>query len=197
MLASTPHLKFRGLEASDEPFRLELFVTSREREFSALPEVMQHMLVAQQYAGYISGMATTYPDARHLVFSLPQASETDRAAGIVSITDLGDHLQVIDLAVHPVFRNRGTGSLVLETVMEHCRSTGQIMRGSVTPYNPARRLYARLGIRELDAEHGYIRLEWRPDEVSRNAAVCPSAGNVQEDEGRASRDALQFRLKNS
>jgi len=197
MLTSTSRLLFRSLSPGDEPFRLELFLTSREREFSALPDEIRNTLAMQQYAGYLSGLDSAYPDAHHLAFSRADSAEPNRAVGIVSIADLGDCLQVIDLAVQPAFRNAGTGRLALEAVMERCRVTGQAIRGSVTPYNPARRLYARLGLRELDVVHGHIRLEWRPERSIPEANLGPSVGNAGEDADLSSTHSLQPRLKNS
>lgn len=178
MLTSTPRLLFRNLEPGDERFRLQLFVTSREREFSALPDEIRSRLAMQQYESYLSGIRASHPEAQHLVFSLPDAAHPAPAAGMISLAECGDHLLVIDMAVLPHFRNRGIGALVLEAVMDMCRKTGQVMRGSVTPYNPARRLYARIGIKELDADHAYIPLEWHPEQPFLPQPISSASGSA-------------------
>ncbi len=159
-----PWLRCAGL--ADEPFLFELFVTSRERELSPLPTEVRALVARQQYDVYRRGLVSTYPKAEHLVVELSSQRDGNgptMPTGMILVMEDGDSLLIIDLAIHPSHRNRGLGQAVLEAMMNRCRQSGKVLRGSVTPYNPARRLYARLGIAERQADHAYIALEWRSE----------------------------------
>lgn len=150
-------ISFRPVQPSDADFLYEMFVASRERELAPLPSPMRDVLARQQYDVYRRGMGADYPDAHQLIV----CAGANRA-GMLFLAERPGVLWVIDLALHPERRNRGLGSAVLGRLMDTCRKSGRVLRGSVAPHNPARRLYARLGIRECDASQGYIQLEWRP-----------------------------------
>lgn len=154
----------RPAEAKDTDFLRELFVSSRERELAPLAAEIRDAVAHQQYRLHRSGIESEYPDARQLIVLAPPQStvKTPVPIGMIVLAERPDVLWVIDMALRPDRRDMGFGTALLEHLMEECRLSGRIMRGSVTPYNPARRLYVRLGITEFDAGHGYISLEWRP-----------------------------------
>lgn len=155
----------RPAEAADGAFLREIFVSSRERELAPLPPEMREPVADQQYRLHRNGLQSEYPDARQLIVlgPHPETGKTVEPVGMVILAERPGVLWVVDMALHPACRDMGFGTALLEHLMEECRRSGRIMKGSVTPYNPARRLYARLGISELDAIHGYIPLEWRPE----------------------------------
>lgn len=164
-MTTSPPFSLRLAETSDEDFLYEIFVASRERELGPLPPEVRDTLAKQQYQFHRNGLKTEYPDAEQFVMLAP-AGSTDvetGPVGMIILADRPDALWVVDMALHPDRRNAGLGAAVLQSLMDRCRSSGKIMRGSVTPYNPARRLYARLGVKEIGQERGYISLEWRPD----------------------------------
>lgn len=156
---------FRRAETSDEPFLFELFVTSRERELLPLPAEFRDRFARHQYDIFCAGIRDNYPGADHFVLDMCLAEEDQiiiaPAGGIVFIE--GDHsLLLIDLAIQPAHRNRGIGSAVLKIVMDRCRESKKAITASVTPYNPARRFYARHGFIEKQTQADYIGIEWRP-----------------------------------
>jgi GNAT superfamily N-acetyltransferase len=148
---------------ADEDFLFGIFVASRERELAPLPSEMRAVLAQQQYCIHKSGVGADFPEARQFILLAADSAP----AGMVILAKRPGVLWVIDMALHPDHRNAGLGAALLQSLMDECRQSGRIMKGSVTPYNPARRLYARLGVTELGAEHGYIALEWRPGEDRR------------------------------
>src|SRR5688572_27561105 len=148
----------------DDEFLYEMFVASRERELAPLPADMRDTLARQQYGIYRRGMSAAYSDARNLIVLGPARPAVPERVpiGALSLAERPDTLWLIDLVLHPDHRNRGWGTAILTSLMETCRRERRILKGSVAPYNPARRLYARLGLKEFGGERGYIALEWRP-----------------------------------
>jgi GNAT superfamily N-acetyltransferase len=151
---------------SDEPLIFELFTSSRERELLPLPAALREIVARQQYEAYQMGLAANYPTAEHFIIETPSWDNGVGPmvpAGRMLFVEESESFLLIDLAIDPSCRNRGLGRAILEMQMDRCRKSGKALRGSVTPYNPARRLYARLGIVELSASNGYIGLSWQPD----------------------------------
>jgi ribosomal-protein-alanine N-acetyltransferase len=68
-----------------------------------------------------------------------------------------DELHLLNVAVHPERRGSGIGRLLVEAVMDEGRQTGaRVMFLEVRAGNlVARRLYRRLGFRELGVRRGY------------------------------------------
>jgi GNAT superfamily N-acetyltransferase len=147
----------------DDPFLYEMFISSRERELGPLPLETRSLIAQQQYRLHQTGVEAEFPDARRMIVLAPSAGGEDEPAGMIVIAERTGELWVVDMALRPDCRNSGLGAALLASLMEDCRQSGRTMRGSVTPYNPARRLYARLGIREIGGTGGYIALEWRPE----------------------------------
>lgn len=151
---------------SDEPIIFELFTSSRERELSPLPADLREIVARQQYQSYQMGLAANYPTAEHFIIETPSCDCSVgpmAPAGRMLVVEESESFLLIDLAIFPSCRNRGLGRAILEMQMDRCRKSGKTLHGSVTPYNPARRLYERLGIAELPASHGYIGLLWQPE----------------------------------
>jgi ribosomal protein S18 acetylase RimI-like enzyme len=62
-------------------------------------------------------------------------------------------LLVVDISLLPDWRRRGIGTALLQAVIAEARATGKSVTISVEKFNPAQRLYRRLGFREV-AEEG-------------------------------------------
>jgi GNAT superfamily N-acetyltransferase len=72
-------------------------------------------------------------------------------------------LDIVDIALLPEWRGRGTGSAIMHAVLDAARISGRHIGLFVERYNPAFRLYTRLGFREIE-DHGiYIEMVWRAD----------------------------------
>ena len=69
---------------------------------------------------------------------------------------------VIDLALLPAHRGQGLGTLLLGQVQAEAAAAGKPVRMHVERFNPAQRLYGRLGFRQIADEGVYLLLEWQP-----------------------------------
>lgn len=160
MHADDTGFTLRPARPEDDEFLFALFVTSRERELAALPlpPAQAESFARMQYESQLAGFRHVHPAARVLV-----VETAGEPAGRLVLEDRPGELWVVDLALMPGQRNAGLGAALLQHCMKRAIAERLVMRGSVTPYNPARRLYARLGIVELPSEGGAtIPLEWRP-----------------------------------
>jgi GNAT superfamily N-acetyltransferase len=69
---------------------------------------------------------------------------------------------VIDVALLPEHRGQGVGTQLLKQVLADAGAAAKPVRMHVERFNPARRLYDRLGFRQIEDEDVYLLLEWKP-----------------------------------
>lgn len=84
-------------------------------------------------------------------------------AGRLYLVEWEKEFRLIDIALLPEFRGRGVGSRLLDDLMARAAAAGKMLSIHVERYNPALRLYQRLGFVEAADDGGiYLRLEWTP-----------------------------------
>jgi CubicO group peptidase (beta-lactamase class C family) len=81
--------------------------------------------------------------------------------GYTCVEELGDHLHVREIVVHPDFQNRGVGSTVLHGTIDRARARGVPIRLGTFVVNRAADLYRRLGFQETGRTATHILFEWR------------------------------------
>lgn len=86
---------------------------------------------------------------------------------------------VIDLAVLPERRGQGIGTELLTRVLADAATEARPVQMHVERFNPAQRLYTRLGFRQIADEGVYLLLEWQPPGVASAATPGRSAGASQ------------------
>ena len=86
----------------------------------------------------------------------------DRDAGRLLVEWADDEVKIADVGLLPEYRNRGIGGGLMRDVLARAAPLGLPVRLHVEQFNPAFRLYQRLGFTPID-EHGiYVQMEWRP-----------------------------------
>jgi ribosomal protein S18 acetylase RimI-like enzyme len=94
----------------------------------------------------------------------------DRPAGRLYLVEWERELRLIDIALLPEFRDAGVGSRLLARVMARAAAAGKVLSIHVERFNPALRLYARLGFQVAADDGGvYLRLEWTPPPAAARA----------------------------
>ena len=74
-----------------------------------------------------------------------------------------DELRIIDIALLSAHRGRGVGTTILGAILAEGRRLGLPVRIHVERFNPALRLYTRLGFRQAADKGVYYLLECVPD----------------------------------
>jgi ribosomal protein S18 acetylase RimI-like enzyme len=95
-----------------------------------------------------------YADARFLVVTLD-----DEPIGRLYVARLADELLVIDIALLPQHRGAGVGSRLMSDVITEAAAAGIAVTLHVESWNPARRLYERLGFRTVETGQIYDKME--------------------------------------
>ena len=91
------------------------------------------------------------------------------AAGRLIVDRDEDCILLIDIALLPEHRCFGMGSALISDLKTEAQQTGKRVRLYVEEFNPAYRLYERLGFQKIDEAGFYHRMEWRPVEKATTA----------------------------
>lgn len=148
----------RLADTADEPFVKSLFFEIRAPEFQATGLVGEplRMLLDQQYTAMRTHYDRIYPEAIYSIFELE-----GMPIGYQAIVDV-DTLHLIDIAILETYRGRGIGSLRMKDLMLLAASGRKPMTLTVEIFNPAKRLYERLGFVVTEDAGMYQRMRWTP-----------------------------------
>lgn len=142
----------------DTPFLFQLYASTREEELAPTG------WTPEQKQGFLSGQF--HAQRRHYLTYLPHCAfdvlEHDRvAAGRLYLEARLTQLHIVDIALLPAWRGQGIGTALLKALMEEAIARNTAVGIMVEKFNPALRLYRRLGFTGI-ADHGvYLEMEWR------------------------------------
>lgn len=159
LLAGEQQIEFRPITPSDTDFLRAVYRSTREEELAPVPwsEAQKSAFVAQQFAAQTDAYVQNYPGAQ---FLLLRVDATD--AGRCYLHERRDEIRIMDIALLPPFRKRGIGAAVLRHILQHGVESKRAVTIHVEVFNPAMRLYQRLGFREVSRTEVYALMEWRP-----------------------------------
>jgi ribosomal protein S18 acetylase RimI-like enzyme len=145
--------------AEDEPFVHRLLLESMTGELAAWawPEAIRASLLETQYRGKLAGIEATYPHADRRIL----LADGDPAGRIVVHRD-DREIHVVDVVVSPELRNRGVATYALRRLIEEAERTAKPVTLTVNAFNPAQRLYLRLGFRRVGGDD----LQWRMERAA-------------------------------
>lgn len=150
-------LSLRPAAAADAPFLRRVYRSTREAEMAQLPwtDAQKDDFCATQFTHQDRGYRNTYPQGEFLVVLCDGVP-----VGRLYRTIMEDLLHVLDIALLPEWRNLGIGTRLLRETMAAAAANGMPVQLHVEKQNPAKRLYKRLGFRQIEDTGIYLRLEW-------------------------------------
>lgn len=88
-----------------------------------------------------------------------------RPAGRLYVARWPGEIRIVDIALLPERRNRGIGTKLLEDLIAESEASGKPLSIHVERFNPALRLYERLGFREVADKGVYFLMERAPGTI--------------------------------
>jgi ribosomal protein S18 acetylase RimI-like enzyme len=151
----------RPVDASDDAFLFQLYVSTREDIAALLPPGLpRDTLLRVQWTAQRLDYAARYGQARHALVLVG-----GEPVGRLWVARLAGELRLVDVALLPHFRGTGLGTELVRALQAEASEAGLPLRLSVARDNPAWRLYARLGFTQVGAaepDAPYAALEWMP-----------------------------------
>jgi GNAT superfamily N-acetyltransferase len=155
-------LKLRSVTPDDDPFLLSVYASTRANELAQVQwqEGQQEAFVKWQFEMQRREYNLRFPDAQYNVIEID-----GQPAGRIWIGRREGEIRLMDIALLPEFQNRGAGTLLVTTLIDEARSTGQRLRHMVFVLNDnADRFYERLGFVVIEEMGGYKHMEWKSDD---------------------------------
>jgi ribosomal protein S18 acetylase RimI-like enzyme len=143
----------------DLPFLMRLYGSTREPELAMTgwPAEQKQAFIAQQFQAQRHHYRTFISNCRFDVLEC-----RGEPIGRLYLETRQTQLNVVDIALLPTWRGKGIGTTILEALI---KTAGQTERGVgifVEKYNPALRLYRRLGFLEIQDTGIYYEMERPP-----------------------------------
>jgi ribosomal protein S18 acetylase RimI-like enzyme len=159
--APRPSVTLRPATDEDRPFLLRVYASTREPELEAagMPSEQRRAFVAQQF----EAQSHAYAAYRDTSFEIVLVD--GEPAGRLIVARWPEELRVVDIALLPEYRGRGIGGALMREVIEEAEERGVKTAIHVERFNPAQRLYARLGFRLVSEDGVYMLLE-RPAAIA-------------------------------
>lgn len=148
----------------DLPFLRALFASTREQELAVTG------WSAEQKAGFCDMQFDL--QRRHYYNHMPNCRFDviecrGEPVGRLYLEPRVVHFHIVDIALMPTWCGKGIGTTILEAIQETARQNGCGVDIFVEQYNPALRLYRRLGFTEIRQEGPHLEMEWKlPGTVS-------------------------------
>jgi len=150
-------ITLRPVTEADREFLVAVYAGTRAQELENVPwsREQKDAFVRMQYAAQTAHYAAEFPEATHQVICSGGV-----AVGRLYLARAADEFKILDVAVLPDCRRRGTGSAVVRRIQEEARGAGKPVTVYVETFNPSLRLFRDLGFRTT-AEHGIqLLLRW-------------------------------------
>jgi ribosomal protein S18 acetylase RimI-like enzyme len=152
-------LALRPATDGDAELLYEIYASTRQEELAPLDweASVKEAFLRQQFAAQDTYYRATFRQA-----SYDLIVDGEEVLGRLYV-DRGKVVWlVLDIALLPAHRGRGIGSQLLQQVIAEAEAAGSPVQIHVERLNPARRLYERLGFRQIEDQGIYLLLERPP-----------------------------------
>lgn len=162
---------FRPDGENDVELRFNIYSSTRAEELAPVPwtAAQKEQFLRQQFRAQDLSYRTNYPGAEFWIIVVDGVD-----AGRLYLQRLEKEIRVIDIALLPSFRRHGIGSILLQQVLAEGEKSGRPVMICVEFFNPARKLYERLGFRQVGRTEVYLLLEWRSAKLAAPSLPAPA-----------------------
>ena len=119
-------------------------------------EEQKRAFLEMQFQAQTAHYAQHYLGAEFLIIE-----EDGRPIGRLYIHRQPHDIRIVDISLMPEYRGRGIGSKLLREILDEGAATKTPVTIHVEDFNPAMRLYERLGFRRIGSHGVYHLMEWR------------------------------------
>jgi ribosomal protein S18 acetylase RimI-like enzyme len=156
---SEPEITLRPARDGDREHLFAVYASARAEELVQTgwsDDEKEHFL-RLQFEAQDRQYREHYPGAEFMVIEVGR-----RPAGRIYVHRGAREIRLMDIALLPEHRSRGIGSRLIRTLQTDAAAAGVPVGIHVELFNPARRLYERLGFAPVEERGFYLFMEWRP-----------------------------------
>lgn len=148
----------RAAEPADEPLLCAVYASARAEELALTDWSLEQKAAfcGQQFTAQDAHYRQHYPTAQYSII------ERDGVAiGRLYVDRWTQEIRIMDITLLPDHRGAGIGTGLLRELMDEAAGAGKALSIHVEKFNPALRLYERLGFCAKEDKDVYLLMEWR------------------------------------
>lgn len=153
--------QLRPIQSKDMDFLCYLYGTTREDELKQVDywsQEQKDLFVRAQFDAQHAHYQQHYPNANFDVI-VHQGKDIGR----MYVDRHPKEIRLMEITLRPTQRNKGYGTTLMGWLMDEAKQASKILTLHVEEFNPAYRLYQRLGFRALEQRGIYMFMEWKPE----------------------------------
>jgi ribosomal protein S18 acetylase RimI-like enzyme len=147
----------RPVTPEDVPFLAGVYASTRAEELAVTgwSEEEKAVFCRRQFDAQSAHYRENYPDASF------QVIESDGVSiGRLYVAHWEKEIRIVDISLLPEARRTGIGTKLLRELQDEARSAGKSLTIHVERFNPALRLYERLGFQQIEDKGVYLLMKW-------------------------------------
>jgi GNAT superfamily N-acetyltransferase len=155
----TPNVALRPVKPGDEEFLYRVYASTRHEELAPVPwpEAHKKAFLRMQFDAQARYYQEHYTDAAFSVILLDA-----QPVGRFYVARWPEEIRIVDIALLPEHRAAGIGTSLLEALISESEGAGKSLSIHVERFNPALRLYERLGFRLREDKGVYLLMRRSP-----------------------------------
>lgn len=152
-------IRFRPITPEDQELLFRVYASTREEELSVVEwePGQKEAFLRQQFDAQHRWYQENYEGAEFLVILRDAVP-----AGRLYIVRWEKEIRLVDIALLPEHRGGGVGSAILRGILAEGRAAGKPVTIHVERFNPALRLYERLGFVPIEERGPYLLMQRAP-----------------------------------
>jgi ribosomal protein S18 acetylase RimI-like enzyme len=161
-------LRLRAETPADIDFAASLYASTRQAELAAVPwsDAQKADFCRMQFNAQHTHYTNQYPGVQFLILERDGERAGERI-GRLYIEQTPVALLLMEITISPEQRGRGIGSAITRALLQHAQENALPMHLHVEPVNPAKRLYERLGFRDVETRGFYTFMVCDPGAAQR------------------------------
>lgn len=150
-------LALRPITPGDVPFLAGVYASTRwdELEPTGWSDEEKAVFCRRQFDAQSAHYLENYPGA-----SLQIIERAGVSIGRLYVARWEREIRIMDIALLPEHRGAGIGAKLLRELQEEAHAAGKSLTIHVERFNPALRLYQRLGFQQIEDKGVYLLMEW-------------------------------------
>ena len=150
-------IMLRPITPEDDSFLAGLYASTRAEELAVTTwsDEEKAVFCRRQFDAQSAHYVESYPGA-----SLEVIERAGEPIGRLYVARWEREIRIMDIALLPARRGTGIGTQLLRELQDEARSAGKTLSIHVERFNPALRLYERLGFKMAEDKGVYLLLEW-------------------------------------
>jgi ribosomal protein S18 acetylase RimI-like enzyme len=161
-MEQTDTYSLRPVREDDEALLFEIYSSTRAAEMALVPwdAAAKETFLQSQFTAQKTHYLKFYPEATHDLILVE-----GQPAGRLYVNRRADEIHVLDIALLPEFRSLGIGTTIIQNLMAEAASTNRSVLLHVEIFNPAMKLYERLGFVKASEQGIYHEMIWKSNSL--------------------------------